>query len=72
MVKMYTINEMGILQIINVPIKDAIQIMDNCPNPRFIKYDDYKGLKFLTMGEWKECSQMDNDQRKLYYELKED
>lgn len=68
MVKMFTINEMGILQIIDVPIKDAIEICSD--NIRF-KYD-YGGLKFLTMGEFEECSQMDIEQRKLYYEIMED
>lgn len=68
MVKMFTLNENGILQMMEIPIKDAIQIIDKCP---YFKYD-YGGLKFLTLGEWEECSKMDNDQRKLYYELKED
>lgn len=65
-VEMYTLNEKGILQTMEIPIKDAIQIIDRSPY-----FHGYNGLKFLTIKEWKECSEMDNDQRKLYYELKE-
>ena len=70
MVQMYTLNEEGVLQIIDVPFKDALQIMYGFPN-----FDNkYKGFgfKFLTMEEFEECSKMDNEQRKLYYEMKED
>lgn len=69
MIKIYTLDEKGTLQILNVSLKDAILFLI-CDNNACFKYD-YGGLKFLTMGEFEECSQMDIDQRKLYYELKE-
>ena len=62
MVKMYTINKKGILQIFDFPIKDALQMFES----------NYYEIKFLTEEEFEECSKMDNEQRKLYYELKED